>query len=119
VRVSHQLLSDENNLPIGAVITIADITDTIALKQRVAHQAHHDIVTTLPNRTSLLTKLDQVANSAKQTGFTFAIFFVAIDNFRKINDALGHQAGDVLLRMIAQRLQAMLREEDIIARWGG
>ncbi|WP_297744562.1 EAL domain-containing protein [Nitrosomonas sp.] len=119
VRVSHQLLSDENNLPIGAVITIADITDTIALKQRVAHQAHHDIVTTLPNRTSFLTKLDQVANSAKQTGFTFAIFFVAIDNFRKINDALGHQAGDVLLRMIAQRLLAMIREEDIIARWGG
>lgn len=44
---------------------------------------------------------------------------MAIDNFRKINDALGHQAGDVLLRMIAQRLLAMIREEDIIARWGG
>lgn len=119
VRVTHQSLFDEHKVLMGSVVTISDITDTVELKQQVSHQAHHDPLTMLPNRALLLAKLDQMVELAQQTTSVFAVFNIVIDKFKKINDALGHRAGDLLLKLVAQRLQAIIGEKDVIARWSG
>ncbi|HNH52854.1 MAG TPA: CHASE2 domain-containing protein, partial [Nitrosomonas sp.] len=119
VRVMHQSLFDEHKVLMGSVVTISDITDTVELKQQVSHQAHHDSLTMLPNRTLLLAKLDQMVESAQQTTSIFAVFNIVIDEFKKINDALGHRAGDSLLKLVTQRLQAIIGEQNVIARWSG
>lgn len=119
LRVTHQSLFDENKALMGSVVTISDITDTVELKQQVSHQAHHDSLTMLPNRTLLLAKLDQMVESAQQTASIFAVFNIVIDEFKKINDALGHRAGDSLLKLVTQRLRVILGDQNVIARWSG
>lgn len=119
LRVTHQSLFDENKALMGSVVTISDITDTVELKQQVSHQAHHDSLTMLPNRTLLLAKLDQMVESAQQTASIFAVFNIVIDEFKKINDALGHRAGDSLLKLVTQRLRVILGDPNVIARWSG
>lgn len=119
LRVTHQSLFDEHKALMGSVVTISDITDTVELKQQVSHQAHHDSLTMLPNRTLLLAKLDQMVESAQQTASIFAVFNIVIDEFKKINDALGHRAGDSLLKLVTQRLRVILGDQNVIARWSG
>lgn len=119
VRVTRQSLFDEHKALMGSVVTISDISDTVELKQQFPHQAHHDSLTMLPNRTLLLAKLDQTVESAQQAAAIFAVFNIVIDEFKKINDALGHRAGDSLLKLVTQRMQAIIGEQNVIARWSG
>lgn len=119
IRVAHRSLHGKHKELIGAVITISDISDALEMKRQIAHQANYDALTLLPNRTFLLSRLSALINSARQNGAILTACLISIDNFKKINDALGYHAGDALLKMIADRLLKLAFGEDVIARWGG
>lgn len=119
VRITRNQLHDEKHVLIGSVISMADITDTVRLAQRVAFQEEYDALTKLPNRAKLLSRFDQLIRSVQGTEKTITVFFVTLDNFKKINDAMGHQAGDKLLRIVSKRLNRLISQTGVIARWGG
>jgi diguanylate cyclase (GGDEF)-like protein/PAS domain S-box-containing protein len=100
----------------GFVGTIEDITDRLAFEARLAHQANHDPLTGLPNR----TKLAQYVEERFRPGDSgLACLFLDLDNFKVVNDSLGHSAGDELLVEVANRLRATVRPGDLVARFGG
>ena len=119
VRITRHLLRDDQGELIGFVIAMIDITDTVELNQQVAHLASYDALTELPNRLLLLARFDEMIVIAKETGKVIVIFFVTLDNFKKINDALGHRAGDALLKKVAQRIGEVIHKDDVLARWSG
>ncbi|MGD1861234.1 MAG: EAL domain-containing protein [Leptolyngbyaceae cyanobacterium] len=86
---------------------------------RMRHQAFHDPLTGLPNRTAFNRELPVIINAARRAGRLAAIMFLDLDRFKNINDTLGHAIGDKLLREVTQRLQEGLRRNDVLARWGG
>jgi diguanylate cyclase (GGDEF)-like protein/PAS domain S-box-containing protein len=100
----------------GFVGTIEDVTDRLAFEARLEHQASHDPLTGLPNRTKLA---DYVAGRFVPGTSGLACLFLDLDNFKVVNDSLGHAAGDLLLAEVAQRLRAAVRPEDLVARFGG
>jgi diguanylate cyclase (GGDEF)-like protein len=83
------------------------------------HQAHHDLLTGLPNRLNFGRRLERALTQALRTGQTGALMFVDLDRFKVVNDSFGHPAGDHLLKVVAQRLQACLRQGDRLFRMGG
>jgi diguanylate cyclase (GGDEF)-like protein len=87
--------------------------------RRIHFLAHHDALTGLANRTRLIERLDATLAVLPSTGGFVAVHFIDIDRFKDVNDTLGHDGGDFLLRTIAQRLQEMTRIEDLVARLGG
>ncbi len=119
VRITRSQLHDEQRMLIGSVISMTDITDTVRLAQRVAYQEEYDALTKLPNRSKLLSRFDQLIGSAQDMEKTITVFFVTLDNFKKINDAMGHQAGDKLLRTVSWRLNKVINHKGVLARWGG
>ena len=89
------------------------------VEARIRHDAVHDALTGLPNRTLLLERLNRAVARADEEGRSIALFFLDVDHLKVLNDSLGHHAGDELLRAIGPRLRAVLRPEDTIARFGG
>ena len=89
------------------------------LLESIRHQALHDSLTGLPNRTLILDRVEQMLARARRRGIESAALFIDLDGFKQVNDTLGHDAGDRLLRSVAARLSATLREADTIARIGG
>ncbi|WP_074116716.1 EAL domain-containing protein [Bradyrhizobium sp. AS23.2] len=87
--------------------------------RRVLELAQTDILTGLPNRAFFLARLDEMNKALKASGSTFSILILDLDRFKNVNDSLGHGAGDVLLRQVAQRLKSALRATDVLARLGG
>ncbi len=85
----------------------------------IKHLAYHDTLTDLPNRRLFLDKLEHAIESARNGKYFGAMLFLDLDNFKTINDSLGHLVGDALLKAIAKRLTTSLREEDTVARLGG
>ena len=124
--LSLSLLKDEKGKPIGMVGYAHDITerkkaeDELHEQQIVLqHQAHHDTLTELPNRTLFHDRLEQAVEKAKRNNTLFALFFIDLDRFKQINDSLGHTVGDNLLKVVTSRLKATIRKEDTLARLGG
>jgi diguanylate cyclase (GGDEF)-like protein len=87
--------------------------------RRIRFLAHHDALTGLENRTSLIEKLDRAFAALSRQGGLFAVHFIDIDRFKDVNDSLGHDGGDFLLTTVAQRLRAVTRLDDVVARLGG
>jgi PAS domain S-box-containing protein len=109
----------QNGEVVGAVVTFKDITERKALEEQLHHQAFHDPLTGLPNRALFMDHLEHASSRAKRRGNTVTVLFMDLDNFKVINDSLGHEAGDQLLIAVAERLKAHLRPEDTFARLGG
>ena len=99
--------------------TIIDITDRKLAEEQVQHQAYHDPLTDLPNRLLFRDRLTVALARARRSSRSVGVVFVDLDHFKLVNDTLGHTAGDELLRNVAERLQALLRTEDTVARIGG
>ncbi len=98
---------------------VRDITDRKRAEEKIAHLAHYDYLTDLPNRALFLDILDHSISLAKRSKIKLAVMFLDLDGFKKINDTLGHGAGDLLLKGVAQRLKETIRESDSVARVGG
>ncbi len=96
-----------------------DVTERKADQERIAFMATHDELTKLPNRNLLHDRLEQAIEHAKRNRSKMAVLFIDIDHFKFINDSLGHQIGDELLKVLAKRLSSVLRKEDTVARFGG
>ena len=101
------------------VLFDTDISQTLQLEQELHHQAHHDLLTGLPNRMLFHDRLSQAIVSAKRHETKFALLFLDLDHFKTINDSLGHQIGDKVLIEATKRLKSILREEDTLSRLGG
>jgi diguanylate cyclase (GGDEF)-like protein len=103
----------------GWVSTHEDITERRRAEERIAHMARHDALTDLPNRTLFREHLEQALGRVRRHGEQFAVLCLDLDQFKTVNDTLGHSVGDLLLRQVAQRLKDCLRESDTVARLGG
>ena len=109
----------QSGLPAHYVWILADITERKQSEERMRHIAQHDALTGLPNRMALLMRLAQLLPEARRHGWKIAMMFLDLDRFKIINDTLGHQIGDELLREVACRLSGVVRETDFVARLGG
>ncbi len=96
-----------------------NITERKIAEQRVAHMAHHDALTGLPNRVLLRDRIQQAIAQAHRNGTQLAVLFLDLDRFKTINDSLGHQLGDRLLQSVASRILVCVREGDTVSRVGG
>ncbi|MEO7742807.1 MAG: EAL domain-containing protein, partial [Usitatibacter sp.] len=98
---------------------IRDIRRRKISQARIDFLAHHDLLTGLPNRALLNDRLDFIIGTARRHGKQAALLFIDLDNFKVINDSLGHDAGDTLLKVIAERIPRVLRSVDVVSRHGG
>ena len=102
----------------GWITTHEDVTQHRRIEARIAHMAHHDALTDLPNRMLLQERLEQVLTRVS-LGEKLAILCIDLDHFKTVNDTLGHTVGDELLKMVAERLRGCVRGADTVARVGG
>jgi len=116
VLVAHRSADGTMELVSG---TARDISDRKALEARLEHEATHDPLTGLPNRTLLLDRLEMAMGRAHRQHRPLAVLFLDLDHFKVVNDSLGHSTGDQLLTAIAARLTDRLRPGDTVARFGG
>lgn len=102
----------------GFVTTYLDVTEQRRAQQMISHMAHHDALTSLPNRTLFRDRLEQ-ATALAARGAVMAVHYLDVDGFKPVNDRLGHKAGDELLVAISERLLGTIRKHDTVARLGG
>ncbi len=93
--------------------------ERLAREEQVRYQAYHDALTDLPNRVSFAEHLEEAVRRAKRARWPLAVMFLDADQFKRVNDSLGHEAGDQLLRVLAARISASVRETDLLFRMGG
>ncbi len=103
----------------GAVVLLEDITERRNAEARISHLARYDELTTLPNRVNFRDEIGRLLAIQQGVGQLSALLFVDLDQFKQVNDTLGHPCGDQLLCAVANRLREMLRPEDFVARFGG
>lgn len=112
-------IHDRAGRVIGAVLIFRDVTETRSMALRMAHLAQHDPLTELPNRVLLRDRMQHAAALSHRHQHSYALLLIDLDQFKHVNDSLGHEAGDVLLIEVAQRLRACVRESDTVCRQGG
>ena len=114
------MLRQANAHLVIATLDANKLTEQVeAAKLKLAHLAHHDGLTGLPNRMLLQDRLGQAIEVARRQGLQLAVLFMDLDRFKHINDSLGHAVGDQLLKSVAQRLLACVRQSDTVSRQGG
>lgn len=111
-----QRLGEKN---VGWVLSFQDITERKSAEKIIHYQAHYDHLTGLCNRKQLNEQLAQLLAHAHDSQDYLAVLFIDLDHFKVVNDTLGHDLGDILLKKVVNRLQKCCRPEDLIARWGG
>jgi len=112
-------VSDEHGLPTHLVTVFTDITAKKAVESRLQQLVHVDSLTGLPNRLMVLSRMDHALAAARRQRHKVAVLYIDLDNFKNVNDSLGHNAGDQLLIGVAQRLAQRTRRDDTLARLGG
>jgi diguanylate cyclase (GGDEF)-like protein len=103
----------------GAVVLLEDVTERRNAEARITHLARYDELTALPNRVNFRDEIGRLLASQRSADQMSALLFVDLDQFKQVNDTLGHPCGDQLLCAVADRLREMLRPEDFVARFGG
>lgn len=110
---------DENGVFNHFLVVSRDITERLEFEEKLTYMAYHDTLTGLPNRRLFKEKLNQALDEAKRTKTRLAVMYLDLDNFKYINDTLGHDVGDELLNQFARRVKECLREKDVLSRQGG
>src|SRR5258708_9630081 len=103
----------------GGVVLLEDITERRNAEARITHLARYDELTALPSRVNFRDEIERLLAVRHDAEQLSALLFVDLDQFKQVNDTLGHPCGDQLLCAVADRLRAMLRPEDFVARFGG
>jgi diguanylate cyclase (GGDEF)-like protein/PAS domain S-box-containing protein len=103
----------------GWVATHEDITERLRAEAEIVHVARHDMLTGLANRMEFNARLDDALKRVKRNGGNVTVMMLDLDKFKAVNDTLGHPAGDLLLKQVAERLRSSIRETDVVARLGG
>lgn len=119
VEASVTLRKDSSGKPIGFKGMVRDITERKRTEQQINYMATHDTLTGLPNRLMFSQLLNHAIRSAQRHKRQLAVLFIDLDRFKSINDSLGHDAGDRMLREMARRFKRTLRAEDVVGRLGG
>ncbi len=119
VLLSGQAIHDKEDNIQGGIISLHEITDLRFMQEKLLHIAYHDALTGLPNRRLFHDLLEQSLKQALRDNLLVGVLFLDIDNFKSVNDTLGHAEGDTLLRNVGQVLETTLRDSDILCRWGG
>jgi diguanylate cyclase (GGDEF)-like protein/PAS domain S-box-containing protein len=118
-RLNISMVHDADGEPVRYVSIFSDITDRWRKDTHLTHLAFHDALTDLPNRTLLMERLEQkIIHSKRQEG-NLALMFLDLDGFKLVNDQFGHNIGDDLLKVVAERLLTLVRQSDTVARIGG
>lgn len=112
-------LKDASGRITHFIATGKDISERVAVQERLQYLAHHDALTELPNRVLFLDRLKQAMALGRRYNRLVAVLFLDLDNFKIVNDTLGHHAGDRLLQGVAERLSKCVRSRDTVARLGG
>ncbi|MCW5223424.1 diguanylate cyclase [Verminephrobacter aporrectodeae subsp. tuberculatae] len=112
-------ITDRQGCVTGAVAVLRDVTQTVAMSERMAHLAQHDALTDLPNRVLLQDRAQLAIAQARRDGRSLAVMYLDLDGFKQVNDSLGHAVGDLLLVQVARRLKASVRASDTVCRQGG
>lgn len=102
-----------------ALVVSSDITELKVTQAQMEHMAYHDALTNLPNRSYLVERLEEELQRAARHGYFGALLFIDLDQFKNINDSLGHPVGDGILKQVAERLRRIVRDEDLVIRLGG
>jgi diguanylate cyclase (GGDEF)-like protein/PAS domain S-box-containing protein len=118
VRIKLSDLRDRPSVQ-GRVLTLRDVTEQRRLQEELRYRAFHDSLTGLPNRLMFADRAGHALSHARRTGVVAAVLFLDLDDFKEVNDTLGHAVGDELLAAFGQRLAAVVRESDTAARVGG
>ena len=111
-------MAERGGQPLRMVI-VRDLRAALAQRERIHHLAHHDPLTNLLNRHAFMERLAEHTKRSRAQEAQGALLFIDLDHFKRVNDSLGHVAGDLLLQTLAQRLVALLRSSDLVARFGG
>lgn len=117
--ISISCMRDASGGPSHYVALFTDISDRKAAEEQIRHLAQHDALTGLPNRLLLTDRLEQALSHAERSGQRVAVLFMDLDHFKQINDAHGHDVGDLLLKQAAERIRHALRASDTVSRLGG
>ena len=102
-----------------AVGTAIDISQRKRAEEKIKYMAYHDLLTSLPNRVQFVQRLESRIEQAKKQGGSFAVMYIDLDGFKRINDTMGHMVGDELLKAVGRRLVESVRKKDVAARIGG
>jgi len=116
IRVQGEPQCDESNRVVSMLGTIQDVTERYNAQQQIHNLAYYDHITGLPNRAMLYDRLTETLSRASRDNSNFAILFLDLDRFKQVNDTLGHDAGDDLLKQVSIRLREILRQSDITSR---
>jgi diguanylate cyclase (GGDEF)-like protein/PAS domain S-box-containing protein len=117
--LSISTIPDDLGEPSGYIFLISDITELKEYQRQLENMAHYDGLTQLPNRVLLGDRLDQAMRKADRYRDRLAVLFIDLDGFKKVNDTMGHEAGDQLLKVVTSRISSQLRDTDTFSRFGG
>lgn len=115
ISLSYTMRNDKKN----AIVTLRDITEKKRIEENIKHLAQYDQLTKLPNRALCNDRLQHAIERAHRNKNKIGLMFIDLDGFKNVNDTFGHQAGDELLQIIAERISNIMRTEDTVARFGG